>query len=180
MRINEKIASVCFIFASVFMIAGRTAFASESVARIGGREYDDIDVALSDAGNGETIVLLDDVKTYELGAEAVGESLILDRDLSFDLNGFTLEHGGRQSDIFRYGQRKIGSFTPKRSLSQNRKYKCDKPRHGNRFPRVSGADRNKKQRHIGGKILRGGGSENEKRFWYANNHRKLKADFGVR
>ena len=94
MRINEKIASVCFIFASVFMIAGRTAFASESVARIGGREYDDIDVALSDAGNGETIVLLDDVKTYELGAETVGESLILDRDLFFDLNGFTLEHGG--------------------------------------------------------------------------------------
>ena len=94
MRINEKIASVCFIFASVFMIAGHMAFASESVARIGGREYDDIDVALSDAGNGETIVLLDDVKTYELGAETVGESLILDRDLSFDLNGFTLEHGG--------------------------------------------------------------------------------------
>ena len=99
MRINEKIASVCFIFASVFMIAGRTAFASESVARIGGREYDDIDVALSDAGNGETIVLLDDVKTYELGAETVGESLILDRDLSFDLNGFTLEHGGTTVEI---------------------------------------------------------------------------------
>ena len=99
MRINEKIASVCFIFASVFMIAGRTAFASESVARIGGREYDDIDVALSDAGNGETIVLLDDVKTYELGAETVGESLILDRDLSFDLNGFTLEHGGTTLEI---------------------------------------------------------------------------------
>ena len=99
MRINEKIASVCFIFASVFMIAGRTAFASESVARIGGREYDDIDVALSDAGNGETIVLLDDVKTYELGAETVGESLILDRDLFFDLNGFTLEHGGTTVEI---------------------------------------------------------------------------------
>ena len=99
MRINEKIASVCFIFASVFMIAGRTAFSSESVARIGGREYDDIDVALSDAGNGETIVLLDDVKTYELGAETVGESLILDRDLSFDLNGFTLEHGGTTVEI---------------------------------------------------------------------------------
>ena len=99
MRINEKIASVCFIFASVFMIAGHTAFASESVARIGGREYDDIDVALSDAGNGETIVLLDDVKTYELGAETVGESLILDRDLSFDLNGFTLEHGGTTVEI---------------------------------------------------------------------------------
>ena len=99
MRINEKVASVCFIFASVFMIAGRTAFASESVARIGGREYDDIDVALSDAGNGETIVLLDDVKTYELGAETVGESLILDRDLSFDLNGFTLEHGGTTVEI---------------------------------------------------------------------------------
>ena len=99
MRINEKIASVCFIFASVFMIAGRTAFASESVARIGGKEYDDIDVALSDAGNGETIVLLDDVKTYELGAETVGESLILDRDLSFDLNGFTLEHGGTTLEI---------------------------------------------------------------------------------
>ena len=99
MRINEKIASVCFIFASVFMIAGRTAFASESVARIGGREYDDIDIALSDAGNGETIVLLDDVKTYELGAETVGESLILDRDLSFDLNGFTLEHGGTTVEI---------------------------------------------------------------------------------
>ena len=99
MRINEKIASVCFIFISVFMIAGRTAFASESVARIGGREYDDIDVALSDAGNGETIVLLDDVKTYELGAETVGESLILDRDLSFDLNGFTLEHGGTTVEI---------------------------------------------------------------------------------
>ena len=99
MRINEKIASVCFIFASVFMIAGRTAFASESVARIGGKEYDDIDVALSDAGNGETIVLLDDVKTYELGAETVGESLILDRDLSFDLNGFTLEHGGTTVEI---------------------------------------------------------------------------------
>ena len=99
MRINEKIASVYFIFASVFMIAGRTAFASESVARIGGREYDDIDVALSDAGNGETIVLLDDVKTYELGAETVGESLILDRDLSFDLNGFTLEHGGTTVEI---------------------------------------------------------------------------------
>ena len=99
MRINEKIASVCFIFASVFMIAGRMAFASESVARIGGREYDDIDVALSDAGNGETIVLLDDVKTYELGAETVGESLILDRDLSFDLNGFTLEHGGTTVEI---------------------------------------------------------------------------------
>ena len=99
MRINEKIASVCFIFASVFMIAGHTAFASESVARIGGKEYDDIDVALSDAGNGETIVLLDDVKTYELGAETVGESLILDRDLSFDLNGFTLEHGGTTVEI---------------------------------------------------------------------------------
>ena len=99
MRINEKIASVCFIFASVFMIAGHMAFASESVARIGGREYDDIDVALSDAGNGETIVLLDDVKTYELGAETVGESLILDRDLSFDLNGFTLEHGGTTVEI---------------------------------------------------------------------------------
>ena len=99
MRINEKIASVCFIFASVFMIAGHTAFASESVARIGGREYDDIDVALSDAGNGETIVLLDDVKTYELGAETVGESLILDRDLFFDLNGFTLEHGGTTVEI---------------------------------------------------------------------------------
>ena len=99
MRINEKVASVCFIFASVFMIAGRTAFASESVARIGGREYDDIDVALSDAGNGETIVLLDDVKTYELGAETVGESLILDRDLSFDLNGFTLEHAGTTVEI---------------------------------------------------------------------------------
>ena len=99
MRINEKVASVCFIFASVFMIAGRTAFSSESVARIGGREYDDIDVALSDAGNGETIVLLDDVKTYELGAETVGESLILDRDLSFDLNGFTLEHGGTTVEI---------------------------------------------------------------------------------
>ena len=99
MRINEKIASVCFIFASVFMIAGRMAFASESVARIGGKEYDDIDVALSDAGNGETIVLLDDVKTYELGAETVGESLILDRDLSFDLNGFTLEHGGTTVEI---------------------------------------------------------------------------------
>ena len=99
MRINEKIASVCFIFASVFMIAGRTAFASESVARIGGKEYDDIDVALSDAGNGETIVLLDDVKTYELGAETVGESLILDRDLSFDLNGFTLEHAGTTVEI---------------------------------------------------------------------------------
>lgn len=204
MRINEKIASVCFIFASVFMIAGRTAFASESVARIGGREYDDIDVALSDAGNGETIVLLDDVKTYELGAETVGESLILDRDLSFDLNGFTLEHGGTTVEIGEgrslvftdssvtdksaggslifsdTDSEKSGSFTPKRSLSQNRKYKCDKPRHGNRFPRVSGADRNKKQRHIGGKILRGGGSENEKRFWYTNNHRKLKADFGVR
>ena len=99
MRINEKVASVCFIFASVFMIAGHMAFASESVARIGGREYDDIDVALSDAGNGETIVLLDDVKTYELGAETVGESLILDRDLSFDLNGFTLEHGGTTVEI---------------------------------------------------------------------------------
>ena len=99
MRINEKIASVCFIFASVFMIAGHMAFASESVARIGGREYGDIDVALSDAGNGETIVLLDDVKTYELGAETVGESLILDRDLSFDLNGFTLEHGGTTVEI---------------------------------------------------------------------------------
>ncbi len=99
MRINEKIASVYFVFASVFMIAGRTAFASESVARIGGKEYDDIDVALSDAGNGETIVLLDDVKTYELGAETVGESLILDRDLSFDLNGFTLEHGGTTVEI---------------------------------------------------------------------------------
>ena len=99
MRINEKIASVCFIFASVFMIAGHMAFASESVARIGGKEYDDIDVALSDAGNGETIVLLDDVKTYELGAETVGESLILDRDLSFDLNGFTLEHGGTTVEI---------------------------------------------------------------------------------
>ena len=99
MRINEKIASVCFIFASVFMIAGHMAFASESVARIGGREYDDIDVALSDAGNGETIVLLDDVKTYELGAETVGESLILDRDLFFDLNGFTLEHGGTTVEI---------------------------------------------------------------------------------
>ena len=99
MRINEKIASVCFIFASVFMIASHMAFASESVARIGGKEYDDIDVALSDAGNGETIVLLDDVKTYELGAETVGESLILDRDLSFDLNGFTLEHGGTTVEI---------------------------------------------------------------------------------
>ena len=45
MRINEKIASVCFIFASVFMIAGRTAFASESVARIA-------------AGNTTTSILL--------------------------------------------------------------------------------------------------------------------------
>ena len=79
-------------------VCGFTALAEGYVAKIGDTEYKYFADALSNAVDGSEIVLLDNVETENLGAitkEIDGKNrLVLEKSLTFDLNGHVLEITG--------------------------------------------------------------------------------------
>ena len=79
-------------------VCGFTALAAEYVAEIGGTKYEDFADALSKAEDGDEIVLLDNVKTDDLGAITKKiedkDRLVLEKSLTFDLRGYELKITG--------------------------------------------------------------------------------------
>ena len=78
-------------------VCGFTALAAGNVAKIGDKEYENFATALSEAKDGDEIVLLDDVTTNSfINATSEGYSITL------DLNGHDFEYEGVYNDAGNY------------------------------------------------------------------------------
>lgn len=94
MKIKKTIAAgIALTFSTVFM-SGNAIFAadSESGAIMKDQYYENWTKALEVAEEGDTIKLL---KDFAYGAEGTGEEILINKDVTIDLNGKTIDIGNR-------------------------------------------------------------------------------------
>ena len=90
---HKKLAAMLLTLVMALSLLTVTAFAEGNEAKIGEKEYETFELAVENANEGETIILLQDV--------AVDATVVLDDSVTLDLGTFTLSRdGGQVLDLY--------------------------------------------------------------------------------